>query len=150
MEVTEPMSIEELIEEFEFLTDWDDRCDLLIDLGFELPKLPEEAKVEENRVHGCQSNVWLVARLNEDSQPPAVEFLANSDSMFVNGLIAVLVALYNEKTPEEILAIDVDELFRRLELDRYLTPQRRNGLFGMVLRVREFAQQALTDTGKEG
>jgi cysteine desulfuration protein SufE len=59
------MTLNELIEEFEFLGDWEDRCDFLIDLGFDLPKLPAEAKVESNRVHGCQSNVWLVAELNE-------------------------------------------------------------------------------------
>ncbi|WP_245764655.1 SufE family protein [Planctomicrobium piriforme] len=144
------MTIEELYEEFEFLGDWEERCDFLIDLGFELPQLPDEAKIEANRVHGCQSNVWLVAELNETVDPPVVEFLANSDAMIVNGLIAVLETIYNGKTPEQILRTDINSIFRRLELDRHLSSQRRNGLFGMVTRVRDFAveAQARLDAGK--
>jgi len=136
------MTIDELIEEFDFLGDWEERCDFLIDLGFELPKLPDDAKLEENRVHGCQSNVWLVADLNESTQPPTIEFVANSDAMIVNGLIAVLMMVFNGRTPEEILTTDVEKIFRRLELDRHLSSQRRNGLFGMVTRLREIAVQA--------
>ncbi len=133
------MTIEELFEEFEFLADWEERCDFLIDLGFDLPQLPESARTEANRVLGCQSNVWLVSELNESVSPPVVEFTANSDAMIVNGLIAVLSVIYQGKTPEQILNTDVEGIFRRLELDRHLSSQRRNGLFGMVTRVREFA-----------
>lgn len=140
------MTLNELIEEFEFLGDWEERCDFLIDLGFDLPKLPLEARIEENRVHGCQSNVWLVAELNEQTSPPTIEFVANSDAMIVNGLIAVLMMIFNGKTPEEILNTDVDKIFRKLELDRHLSSQRRNGLFGMVIRLREIAQQAQSRT----
>jgi len=136
------MTLNELIEEFEFLGDWEDRCDFLIDLGFELPKLPISAKTEQNRVHGCQSNVWLVAELNELTNPPTIEFIANSDAMIVNGLIAVLEMIYNGKTPEEILKTDIEKIFRKLELDRHLSSQRRNGLFGMVTRLRDIALQA--------
>lgn len=144
MSATIDMTLNELIEEFEFLGDWEDRCDFLIDLGFDLPKLPAEAKVEQNRVHGCQSNVWLVAELNETTVPPTIDFVANSDAMIVNGLIAVLMMIYNGKSPEEILKTDVEKIFRKLELDRHLSSQRRNGLFGMVTRLREIAQEALT------
>jgi cysteine desulfuration protein SufE len=136
------MTLQDLYEEFEFLGDWEERCDFLIDLGIELPKLPEEAKTEENRVRGCQSNVWLVSRLNTDVTPPVVEFVANSDAMIVNGLIAVLMAAYNETTPEQILKTDIESVFKRLELDRQLSSQRRNGLYGMVTRIREFAAAA--------
>ncbi len=142
MSATIDMTLNELIEEFEFLGDWEDRCDFLIDLGFDLPKLPAEAKVESNRVHGCQSNVWLVAELNEEVSPPVIEFVANSDAMIVNGLIAVLMMIYNGKTPEEILNTDVEKIFHQLELDRHLSSQRRNGLFGMVTRLREIAREA--------
>ncbi|TWT49859.1 Cysteine desulfuration protein SufE [Thalassoglobus neptunius] len=137
------MTLNELIEEFEFLGDWEARCDFLIDLGFELPKLPEDQKIEKNRVHGCQSNVWLVASMVDASQPGSegservVELLANSDAMIVNGLIAVLMAIYNHKTPKAILATDVEEIFKKLELDRHLSPARKNGLFGMVKKVRQ-------------
>ncbi|WP_437228216.1 SufE family protein [Planctomicrobium sp. SH661] len=142
MSATTFMTLNELYEEFEFLADWEERCDFLIDLGFDLPKLPAEAKVEENRVHGCQSNVWLIAELNDMTSPPTIEFVANSDAMIVNGLIAVLMMIYNGKTPSEILNTDVEKIFRKLELDRHLSSQRRNGLFGMVTRLREIARDA--------
>lgn len=135
------LTIDELYEEFEDLPDWDERCDYLIDLGFNLPELPAEAKTEENRVHGCQSNVWLVADIQQ-STPPTVKFLANSDAVIVNGLIAVLAALYSGKTPQEIISIDAQEVFKKLGLERHLSPQRRNGLYSMVQRVRELAVQA--------
>lgn len=139
------MTIDELIEEFDFLGDWEDRCDFLIDLGFEVPKLPASARIEANRVHGCQSNVWMVAELNRNVDPPVIEFQANSDAMIVNGLIAVLMMVFNGRTPEEILTTDVEAIFRRLELDRHLSSQRRNGLFGMVTRIREIAARALRE-----
>lgn len=152
------MTLDELVEEFEFLADWDDQCDFLIDLGFELPKLPEAAKTEENFVHGCQSNVWLVAEVkpspthdvgtvteNEagSSDAVAIEFIANSDAVIVNGLIAVLMILFNGRTPREILATDVQAVFTKLGLERHLSPQRRNGLYGMVERIRQIAAQAV-------
>lgn len=136
------MKIEELLEEFEFLGEWDDQCDYLIDLGFNLPKLPEDAKTEENRVHGCQSNVWLVADI-KPARPPVVEFVANSDAIIVNGLISILMMLFNEKTPQEILETDVEGIFAKLGLDRHLSSQRRNGLFGMVGRLRQIASEAI-------
>lgn len=144
MSSTASMTLDELIEEFDFLGDWEARCDFLIDLGFELPKLPDAEKTEENRVHGCQSNVWLLASMNEKNDPATLEFIANSDAMIVNGLIAVLMIIYNGKSPQTILDTDVEEIFRRLELDRHLSPQRRNGLFGMVTRIRKIAADALT------
>ncbi len=97
MSSTADLTLDELIEEFEFLGDWEARCDYLIDLGFELPKLPEEEKIEQNRVHGCQSNVWLIASDNTNSESTTIEFLANSDAMIVNGLIVVLMAIYNRE-----------------------------------------------------
>jgi len=139
---SEPMTIDEVIEEFEFLGDWDDQCDYLIDLGFDLPKLPEDAKTEQNRVHGCQSNVWLVSEVTS-GDPSTVKFLANSDAIIVNGLIAVLMMLFNEKTPQEILATEVEDTFAKLGLNRHLSNQRRNGLFGMVERVRQIAAEAI-------
>jgi cysteine desulfuration protein SufE len=136
-----PATIEELYAEFEELGDWDAQCDYLIDLGYELPKLPESAKTEANRVHGCQSTVWLDAHVRP-GDPPVVEFIANSDAIIVNGLIAILMAMYNHRTPQEILATDVKSVFSRLGLERHLSSQRRNGLFGMVERIRRFAAEA--------
>lgn len=135
------LTIEELYEEFDELPDWDEQCDYLIDLGFNLPRLPDEAKTEDNRVHGCQSNVWLVAEV-KGSNPPTVEFLANSDAVIVNGLIAVVMALYSGKTPQEIVSVDAQEAFGKLGLERHLSSQRRNGLYSMVERVHRLAVQA--------
>ncbi len=141
MTPTPSMTIDELLEEFEELGDWEDQCDYLIDLGFENPKLPETAMTEENRVHGCQSNVWLIAHLS-DEKPTTIEIVANSDAIIVNGLIAVLLAMYSGKTPDEILAVDAQDVFERLGLERHLSALRRNGLFGMVKRIRDIAEQA--------
>ena len=138
------MTIDELIEEFEDLEDWDERCDYLIDLGRELPKLPDEARTEANRVHGCQSNVWLQADI-KPGNPPIVEFIANSDAIIVNGLIAVLMMLYSGRPADEILRIDPRKVFEALGLERHLSSQRRNGLFGMVERIRRIAVEALAD-----
>lgn len=145
MSSTQPLTLEELIDEFDFLGDWEARCDYLIDLGFELPQLPESDKTEENRVHGCQSQVWMTASTSGTGDEQIIEFVANSDSMLVSGLIAVLMAIYNRKSPADILNTDVEAIFRKLELDRHLSPQRRNGLFGMVQRVRQFAVQVASN-----
>lgn len=135
------MTIDELFEEFEALEDWEERCDFLIDMGFDLPELPAEFKTEENRVHGCQSNVWLIANV-EGNVAPTVTLQADSDSMLVKGLVAVILAIYSGRTPEEILATDVKNIFARLGFDRYLSTARRNGLAGMVKRIRGIAEQA--------
>ena len=135
------MTIDELFEEFEELGDWEEQCDYLIDLGFELPKLPETAMTEQNKVHGCQSNVWLVANISDDD-PATIEIVANSDAIIVNGLIAVLLAMYSGRTAAEILAVNPRDVFGRLGLERHLSSQRRNGLFGMVQRIRDIAEQA--------
>jgi cysteine desulfuration protein SufE len=136
-----PVTLNELVAEFEELGDWDAQCDYLIDLGYELPKLPDSAKIDANRVYGCQSNVWMVAGIKPGS-PSVVEFTANSDAIIVNGLIAVLMALYNGRTPADVLATDPRAVFSRLGLERHLSSQRRNGLYGMVERIRQVARQA--------
>jgi cysteine desulfuration protein SufE len=135
------LTIDELIETFESLGDWEAQCDYLIDLGLDLPEFPPEQRTEQNKVHGCQSNVWLIADVKRNGQP-TVEIQADSDSMIVSGLIAVLLAAYSGRTPQEILATDIKGIFSRLGLDRHLSPQRRNGLFGMVQRIRDLAQAA--------
>lgn len=140
MSQVESNSVNELLESFEELESWEDRCDHLIDLGLDLPDLPAEAKTEANRVHGCQSNVWMTYRISE-STPPTIDFAAESDGMLVSGLIAILLAVYSGKTSDEILATDIKSIFHRIGLDRHLSPQRRNGLNGMVQRVREIARK---------
>ncbi len=146
------MNIDDLLSEFEFLGDWEDRCDYLIDLGFELRDMPDEAKTEANRVHGCQSNVWMTTQIKRTNGEPVVEIAADSDAKIVKGLIAVLLTIYSGKTPAEILALDVKDIFDQLGLSRNLSPARKNGLNGMVQRIRSYAALALESekTGERG
>ena len=104
------MNIDELLEEFDFLDDWEERCEFLIDLGMELPKLPGDEKVEANRVHGCQSSVWMVIDVGSNGQT-TVDIRADSDAMIVRGLIAVLLTIFSGRTPQEILDTDVKSIF---------------------------------------
>lgn len=135
------MSIDELLEEFEELLDWEEQCDFLIDLGFELPEFPVELKRDEYIVHGCQSLVWLVTEPVVEDGVTIVRLQADSDAMIVKGLIAVLLATYSGKTPRQILDTDIEGLFERMGLNQHLSSTRRNGLHGMVQRIRGFAAQ---------
>lgn len=133
------MSIDEILQEYEELSDWEEQCDFLIDLGFELPEFPAELKREEYIVHGCQSLVWLVARRVIEDGVAVVRLQADSDAIIVKGLIAVLLTAYSGKTPLQILETDIEALFERMGLNQHLSSTRRNGLHGMVQRVRSFA-----------
>jgi cysteine desulfuration protein SufE len=141
---SEATTIPELIETFEALGDWEAQCDYLIDLGYEIPEFPESARIEANRVHGCQSNVWLITEI-KPGDPPVIEIQADSDSMIVRGLIAVLLLAYSGKTAREILETDIQQIFARLGLNRQLSSARRNGLAGMVQRIRLLAEQSAAE-----
>ena len=106
-----------------------------------------EDKSEENRVHGCQSHVWMAAQPETASpgEPPRIHFQANSDAMIVSGLIAVITLMYNNKTAREILDLDPRIVFKKLELDKHLSSARRNGLSGMVQRIRHIAAESLAN-----
>lgn len=132
------MNLDELLEEFLELEDWEERCDLLMDLGFELPEFPESERTEANRVHGCMSQVWMTAKRKSDGSGQ-IEIIADSDAVLVKGLIYILLAAYSGKTAEEILAIDIRKVFAEIGLDQHLSTQRKNGLNGMVTRIRDFA-----------
>ncbi len=131
---------EQLVQEFQSFDDWNDRFQYLIELGDTLEPLPEEHRRDENLVQGCQSNVWLVARVVDD-HPPRMELLADSDSQLVRGLIAILMILLSGKTPEEVLQTDVESVFHQLELQRHLSRSRSNGFHSMVKRIRQLAAQ---------
>ncbi|WP_073010991.1 SufE family protein [Roseibium suaedae] len=137
-------SLDDILESFDFLDDWEDRYKYLIDLGKELPGLPEDEKSETNKVRGCVSQVWLVTETNQNaSGKPVLNFRGDSDALIVQGLVAIVLALYSGKTADEILETDVDALFTRLGLKEHLTPQRSNGLKSMVGRIRTDAERAL-------
>ncbi len=129
----------ELIEEFQMFDNWLDKYQYLIDLGRKLPAFPEQYKTEEFRLHGCQSQVWL--RPIESSpagSPQKIEFEATSDSAIVSGLIAVLMRVYNSRTPQEIVATAPD-FIGAIGLDEHLSPTRSNGLHAMIDAIRGHA-----------
>lgn len=132
------MDSEKLISNFEFLDEWEDRYALLIDLGKKLPDMPDEFKTEENKVRGCMSQVWMVTNISFDT-PPRIEFIADSDSHIVKGLIAVLLIVYSGKTAEEIRSVDIHDIFSKLNLESHLSPNRRNGFFAMLERIRHLS-----------
>ncbi len=135
-----PPTTAELLETFNELPEWDERYDYMIDLGRELPYLPDDWKTDENIVEGCMSTVWLKMKFAEEANAP-ITIAADSDSLIVKGLIVILLAFYSKKTAEEIVASDVSTYLKQLGLDQHLSPQRRNGLFSMIKRINALAVQ---------
>ena len=138
-------SIEEIVENFDLLEEWDDRYRYLIELGRTLPPLPDDARNDANKVRGCASQVWLATSVKPNgSAGPLLTFVGDSDAHIVRGLIAVLFALYSGKGAKDILATDAIKLFEKLGLREHLTPQRSNGFRSMVDRIQRDASAALT------
>ena len=136
--------IEEIVENFGLLDEWDDRYRYVIELGRTLTPLPDEAHVDANKVQGCASQVWLVTDVKPNgASGPILTFQGDSDAHIVRGLIAILFALYSGKSARDILVIDSLALFDRIGLRENLTPQRSNGLRSMVERIRAEARVAL-------
>ena len=131
-------SIDEIRESFAFFDDWEDRYKFIIDLGRGIPPMAEALKIDANIVRGCQSQVWIDHRL-EDGR---LYFTLDSDAMIVRGLIAIVLSAFDGRTPDAILAYDIDGLFRDLDLLRHLSPTRGNGLVALVRRIREIATAA--------
>ena len=137
-------TIDEIVENFTLLDEWDDRYRYVIELGRTLPPLAESAHVEANKVRGCASQVWLITHVKPNGAAgPVLSFEGDSDAHIVRGLIAILFALYSGKRAQEILDTDALALFDRLGLRENLTPQRSNGLRAMVERIRAEAKAAL-------
>jgi cysteine desulfuration protein SufE len=137
-------SIDEIIENFDLLEEWDDRYRYLIELGRTLPPLPEAARSDANKVQGCASQVWLSTTVKPNgSTGPVLAFDGDSDAHIVRGLIAILFALYSGKGAKDILSTDAVALFEKLGLRDHLTPQRSNGFRSMVDRIRRDANTAM-------
>jgi sulfur transfer protein SufE len=130
---------DDLTEAFEMFDDWEDKYRFLIDLGRKLPALPDSEKTEENRIQGCQSRVWVVADKRSVPEGDVIEFVADSDSDIVKGLIAILRRIYYGQTADKILQFDIEDLLHRLELDQHLSMNRRNGLYEMIQRIKRLA-----------
>ncbi len=128
---------DEVIAEFAFFDDWMDRYQYLIDLGRRLPALSDSELVEENKIKGCQSQVWFVAN-QEDGR---LNFSAISDAAIVSGLIALLLRIYSGRRPEDILNTPPN-FVSALNLEQHLSPTRSNGLAAMLTAIRQFATEA--------
>ncbi len=136
------MTLEEICENFSLLESWDDRYRYLIELGGKLPPMAGGLKNDTTRVPGCTSQVFI-APLPQDARG-GMHFLADSDSTLVRGLVAILMAAFSGKTPQEILAIDIQPWLARMGLEEHISAGRRNGLSAMLARIRLLAEKAGT------
>ncbi|MCP5312204.1 MAG: SufE family protein [Chromatiaceae bacterium] len=134
---------EEVIENFEFLDDWDARYTYLVELGEALPPLDERYRTEQNRVQGCMSKVWVCA-LRDPDDPDRLRYVGDCDTAVIKGVLALLIELVSGHTPQEIEAMDLDQLFDRLKLADHLSPNRHFGIYSIVELMKA---QARTFTG---
>ena len=136
-----------MVENFEFLGDWEERFSYLIELGKNLLPLDPEEKIETNRVYGCQATVYL-CMIPAPCEPPVFTIRADADAFIVKGLIFILLLLYDDKTAKEIIKTNALDFFRKLGLDKHLTMTRRNGLHSMVERIDTLAKESLYGDGE--
>jgi cysteine desulfuration protein SufE len=137
-------TLDEIVDNFSLLEDWDDRYRYVIELGRALSPLAERDRTEANKVQGCASQVWLATTVHPNGQGgPMLTFSGDSDAHIVRGLIAILFAMFSGKQARDILSTDAIAVFERLGLREHLTPQRSNGFRSMVERIRADAQAAL-------
>lgn len=132
----------QIVENFEYLDDWEERYRYLIELGRDLKPMAETDHIDANKVLGCASQVWLKTHISQD-KPPVLSFDGDSDAHIVRGLVALIIAFYSGKTAPEILNSDALVLFKQLGLEAHLTPQRSNGVRSMVERIKADARAAL-------
>lgn len=132
------ITADDIVDTLSFFDDWEERYKYIIDLGKELPPLPDDKHTEDRKIRGCQSQVWIDTRL-EDGR---LQMDVDSDAFIVKGLLGVVLAAYNNKTPGEVLDFDIDAYFGELDLIRHLSPTRGNGLRAMVARIRELATKS--------
>ncbi|MEM9282543.1 MAG: SufE family protein [Verrucomicrobiota bacterium] len=133
---------DEIAETMSYLPDLDAKYQFLIDLSKRLPPIHDDEETDDYRVWGCQSSVWI-APYESDSAPGILQFRGKSDSVLVSGIIATALSLYSGKTAEEILTLDGQAEMKKLDLESHLSPTRRNGLVGMIERIREYAAATL-------
>ena len=131
--------IDELISDFSFFENWEDKYQYLIDLGRNVPEMDHDLKVEENKLKGCQSVVYFSNSFNSDG---SITFMANSDAAIVQGLIAVMLKAYSGRKPQEILDININFL-EKIGLDEHLSPTRKNGLSSLISSIKNAAQLKL-------
>ncbi len=137
-ELGSKLNLDDIEETFEFLDDWEDRYAFVIDLGKKLADFPEEQKTDINKVHGCQSQVWLIQYYQKEEN--RLFMMLESDALIVRGLAAIVLAVFNGKTLSEINAINIEDVFAKLDLIRHISATRGNGLRSMVKRIQDSAK----------
>ncbi len=137
------MNITDVIENFSYLDDWEDRYKYVIELGKELEPMPDALQVDANKVRGCSSQVWLATSVSERDGEAVLHFLGNSDAHIVRGLVCITLAIFNDKTAREIVDLDADAIFQKIQLREHISAQRSNGLNSMLQRIRADAHNLL-------
>jgi len=132
--------LDDIVDVFEMLGDWDARYQYLVELGEELQPMPEAERIEDNRVKGCMSQVWVYA-FPDPKDPERIRFHGDCDTATIKGVVALLVKLASDKTIAELDELDVDEVFERLDLDDHLSPNRHVGVYAMVQMMKAQARQ---------
>jgi len=143
---TKMSTLQTIIDDFEYLEDWEDRYRYLIEIGKALPGMPASEQTDENKVKGCASQVWLVAETKPgDPGDPVMVFRGDSDAHIVRGLVAIVLAATSGEKASTVEALDETALMSRLGLGEHLSTQRANGLRSMVLRIKAHAAAARAD-----
>lgn len=137
------MNITDITENFSYLDDWEDRYKYVIELGKELEPMPDALQVDANKVRGCTSQVWLSTRVTERDGEPVLHFLGNSDAHIVRGLVCITLAIFNDKTAQEIVGLDAEAIFNEVQLRDHISAQRSNGLNSMLQRIKADARNLL-------
>lgn len=142
MNAATPTSLQQLIDDFSFLEDWEDRYRHVIDLGRALPAMPDDLKTSATKVNGCASQVWIHSTPVITSGGTMLKMVGDSDALIVKGLIAIAFMIFAPHPVDEITGIDANTIFKQLGLQEHLTPQRSNGLASMVQRIKLDAARA--------
>ena len=130
------ITADDIVDTLSFFDDWEERYKYIIDLGKQLPSLPDDVKNDDHLIRGCQSQVWIDSTLVDNT----LYFSADSDAHIVRGLLAMVLAAYNQKTPADILAFDIEHYFSQVDLVKHLSPTRGNGLKSMVETIKKTAE----------
>jgi len=132
------ISVEDILDSLTFFDSWEERYKYIIDLGKELPAMDDAKKIDDNIVRGCQSQVWI----DSEVQDGKLYFEVDSDAFIVKGLLGLVMAAYNAKTPSEIVSFDIEAYFDELALIKHLSPTRGNGIKAMVDKIQVIAKSA--------
>jgi cysteine desulfuration protein SufE len=137
--------LDDIVDIFELLGDWDQRYQYLVELGEQLPAMPVELKTDDNKVKGCMSQVWVSGYRNKDN-PAGVHYHGDCDTSIIKGVLALLIQLAAGRSTREIEQLDVDELFTRLNLDEHLSPNRHIGVYAIVELMKKQARKLENDS----